>query len=814
MSTVPFPTTPEQPPPTAKKSSRNDLFSLNWSPVTPHVASRSPTPSTSTERSALDTFVSSARGTQPQRMNWRAEEREKELQARLERQQLASNSNGPRLPPTPPSPSEPFHPQIWPNPSAGSLTPWPLIAPGQPHYSSSFGQATPITPISPEQRPHSSPPKPPFRARTSGSFSTTAGISDNPLLDSRRAPRLRLMPNRDYSLGEGRHATVYLASFRPPSSSANDNDSTSVGPPWKLCAAKRVFPDRESQVAGLGEAFILAKLATPTHALRAESLAARGSPHIVGLYGVRDERDGVESAVEDDRRSRQPSSELARTLGRPLASSSHSDLRASSSTNAADVMTAAKKTKWLQRRSLRRKSSFTPCQLSPPIGSPSVESAGDFFTSLQSTSSSAARESSKTSANSLMPAPTIVAPAVPTSPSQVEQQKTDDYPRLILLLEYCPFGHVLAFARAYPERMSKRRWLEWAKQLTAAIAWAHERNVLHADIKPQNVLIAPDMTIRLADFGMSMFIPSPESNLPLPSDPHGLGTPPYSPPEFVKPLPSPFGFAADVFSLGVTLNVLISGHEPYENMRTVERMLHVGRGGYWAWEERRRQVSEDAGLDTGGSLSRASSIRSTLSPNTGSGGHDKIGRSRAGSAASRVSLNPAQAVFDTRIASTNSIYGAGGLSPSRPASLRRTDSADSLRSNSSNRAHAATLAVSAVRLLATSPDEADDEDCTLSTTSGLEGGFSPFVPVPPPSPPLSEQQVPVCEPSEAKLNDEIMYVAPETYSDGTSVVYFMNGIDIVPYELRQLLMAMTSAQESQRPTAKQVLEALEKIESV
>ncbi|KAM0789613.1 hypothetical protein ACM66B_000419 [Microbotryomycetes sp. NB124-2] len=796
---IAYPTTPEQQ--STKKSSRNDLFSFDWSPVTPNVASRSPTPSTGTIHNPLtDSAIIS-----PPRMNWRAQERERALEARASKQQAAVNESVQRLPPTPPSPNEPFQQRVWPDPSAAPLTPWPLMTPTLSHHEYHFGQTMPITYPSPENGSQA-PSKPPMRSRSSGSFSTTAGISDNPLLDSRRAPRLRMMPNRDYLLGEGRHATVYLASFR--SSSADGSASASIDSPWKLCAAKRVFPDRESQVAGLGEAFILAKLATPTHALRAESLAARGSPHILRLYGVKDERDGFDSAIEDDRRSRQPSSELARSFGRPLATSSHSDLRTATSTASSDVMTVARSTKWLQRRSLRRKSSFTPCQLSPPLGSPSVESAGDFFGSLKDRTSSAANTGK--SVASLKPAPTLVTPA-----SKESTPKQDDYPRLILLLEYCPFGHVLAFARTYSERMGKRRWLEWAKQLTAAVAWAHERNVLHADIKPQNVLIAPDMTIRLADFGMSMFIPPSDSSLPLPSDPHGLGTPPYSPPEFVKPLPSPFGFAADVFALGVTLNVLISGHEPYENMRTVERMLHVGRGGYWTWEERRRQMSED-GLDTGGTLSRASSIRSVggrASSTLGPGAVDKVGRSRAGSAASRVSLNAAQAAFDTRNGA--GLYGNGGLSPGRPGSLRRTDSADSLRSNSSNRAHPTTLAVSAVRLLATDSDEEEQQEASpaSATPSEQAAGLSSFVPVPPPSPPSSEQLAAVdLGTTLPEQEDEMSYVAPELYADGTPIVYFLNGVDVVPFEVRQLLKAMTSPKESHRPTAKEVLDALEAIE--
>ncbi|KAK4054325.1 hypothetical protein OIO90_003558 [Microbotryomycetes sp. JL221] len=861
---APFPSNaPESPP----RKSRNDLFSFDWSPLTPNVASRSSTPPTVNVKPSLFSSSEAALSIRPELDNakqtkpsWRTEERERELkerQIKLAQQSTASNGDSLQLPPTPPSPADQLGGHVWPDPSAlppPAMTPWPLFTPGSRVHQMN---RLPMSPVSPE--PSSSTPtnaRPTMiehRSNSSstgsahGSFTTTtAGISDNPVLDSRQAPQVRLMPNRDYSLGEGRHATVYLASFLKRTESLSSQTrqahprTTSIPPStssWQLCAAKRVFPDRESQVAGLGEAFILAKLATPTHALRPESLASRGSPHVLKLYGVRDERDGIEPVPDDDRKPpRQTPLEAAATAhrlreqdnnheNRPMTSVSHSDLRTTMSETS--NLRPSKASKWLQRRSLRRKSSFTPCNLEPPIGSPSLETSSnrnkDFFATLQEQSIVPKLDS--TNKTALMPAPTIVTPE--SVDNVVHRQsntqiRTDEYPRLILLLEYCPFGHSLNFARLYPERMGRKRWFEWARQLVAAVAWAHERNVLHADIKPQNVMIASDMTVRLADFGMSMFIPPPESNLPLPSDPHGLGTPPYSPPEFVKALPSPFGFESDVFSLGVTLSVLISGHEPFENMRSVERMLYVTRGGYWNWEDRRRRMSDEEAADSG-AVSRTNSIKSIKSTHGVAGATVSngggLGRSRAGSAASRVSLNAAQATFDSR----------SGMANGRPGSLRRTDSNDSIRSNASNRAHPTTLAVSAMRLLA---DEAhiDGDETDVSDPSPVDGKTSslssdfaaqqaallPFMVVPPPSPPASDAHDSIV--SQASDQDVVPEhaaddnnVEPETYADGTPVVYFLNQVDIVPYEVRRLLQAMTSPKESARPTAVEVLRALDEL---
>lgn len=293
--------------------------------------------------------------------------------------------------------------------------------------------------------------------------------------------------------------------------------------------------------------------------------------------------------------------------------------------------------------------------------------------------------------------------------------------------------------------------------------------------------VAADLSIRLADFGMSMFLPAPGSSLPLPSDPLGLGSPSYSPPEFVRPPPSPFGCPSDIFSLGVTLMVLVSGREPYEGMRSVERMLWVGRGGFWDWETRRRE----GGLESA-SVSRAGSVRSGRSVST---------RSRAGSGASRISLGGAGSAWSNP--------GGGGASGRRSGSV---DSARSVGSAASGRARPRRLVESARRLLA---PEAESSVAAESQN------------IPPPSPPLGSdddepeeaETVPAATASDVDENSEpFPTMAPlETYDDGTPVYYFLNEVDIVPQEVLGLLQAMTSPKPHLRPSARDVLAALDRL---
>lgn len=462
------PATPE-----AKKKSRNDLFSFDWSPGTPNIVSRTSTPPVASPPVGIPS-------PRPH-WHWRNGQREKEAQARDEIKQ----SSGFDLPLTPPSPevSGPVARRL----SFGRDSEFGLQISTQQLDLSAYTPPDELDSAEQARRRH----------QGTGPLAPTAGISDNPVLDSRQSPRLRLVPISEYLLGEGRHASVYLASFVARNSLSPDQ--------WTLCAAKRVLPDRKSQLAGLGEAFILSKLAKPTHPLRPESLAARGSPFILRLYGVRDERDGVETTGEVDSSTRRrkawsdATSAASLGLGRPFGSTSQTDLRTASEASSS-------KLKLPHRRSLRRKKSFEPSNLSPPIGSPSTDGKDiEYFGVLadplplsrdvlllkhqEVQRSKGPRRSAPgymVSVDALASAQAQSNPVASTASTQVPPS---DSPRIILMLEYAAYGHALDFAKRYPERMGKKRWLSWAKSIVAAVAWAHERGVLHADIKPQNILV-------------------------------------------------------------------------------------------------------------------------------------------------------------------------------------------------------------------------------------------------------------------------------------------------------------------------------------
>jgi hypothetical protein len=133
-------------------------------------------------------------------------------------------------------------------------------------------------------------------------------------------------------------------------------------------------------------------------------------------------------------------------------------------------------------------------------------------------------------------------------------------------------GIDLSEAMASPDRFSLERRVRLVVDICRGLDFAHKMAVVHRDVKPANIRLTRDGTVKILDFGIAKSLRANDATDPSRTQ-QGLvlGTPSYLSPELVQG--AKVDHYADMWAVGVILYEMLSGSRPFESP-TITGLIH------------------------------------------------------------------------------------------------------------------------------------------------------------------------------------------------------------------------------------------------
>ena len=175
-----------------------------------------------------------------------------------------------------------------------------------------------------------------------------------------------------------------------------------------------------------------------------------------------------------------------------------------------------------------------------------------------------------------------------------------DHPNVVKIYAVDSFKGIHFAAIEYIDGQSIQQWLEALGRFSIADAvhvtiicaealkHAHAENMVHRDIKPDNILVTKKGVVKVADFGLAKVL---DEDVSMTQSGTGLGTPLYMAPEQARSAKY-VDQRCDIYALGATLYHMLTGKLPYTGNTALELIIAKEKGIYPNARKVRAEVSE------------------------------------------------------------------------------------------------------------------------------------------------------------------------------------------------------------------------------
>ncbi|CAN8017123.1 unnamed protein product [Ixodes persulcatus] len=150
-------------------------------------------------------------------------------------------------------------------------------------------------------------------------------------------------------------------------------------------------------------------------------------------------------------------------------------------------------------------------------------------------------------------------------------------PQLTIVTQWCEGSSLYKHLHVLESKFEMLQVIDIARQTAQGMDYLHAKNIIHRDLKTNNIFLHDDLTVKIGDFGLATVKARWSGSQPF-SQPTGSIL--WMAPEVIRMKdPNPYSFQSDVYAFGIVLYELITGQLPYAHINNKDQILFmVGHG--------------------------------------------------------------------------------------------------------------------------------------------------------------------------------------------------------------------------------------------